>query len=284
MKTFQRGGDFKRKIASLARAWWYRKDMPARYRIGEFAALSGVSVKTLRFYDEIGLLHPAVIDPRTRYRHYLPQQLHQLASILALKTLGVSLAEIGRLNRKAGSKQDRKDALNELKRSLERSVAAAGRSLRWIESALRELEFSDRPVQVVVKRRPAYTVASVRAKVRDYSEIARFERDLLEALPAEFCGDLRGVLWHRCADSGCLEGEPFVALKRPLPRRSIYDVKELPAITAAAAYSGLDDQSAEQAYDSLRRWMAVGGYRLAGPKREIYLDNLLEIQFPFQPA
>jgi len=258
--------------------------MPARYRIGEFAALSGVTVKTLRFYDEIGLLHPAGVDPRTRYRHYLPQQLHELASILALKTLGVSLAEIGRLNRKAGSKQDRKDALNKRKRSLEHSVIAANRSLRWIDSALRELQFSDRPVQVMVKRRPACTVASVRAKVREYSEIARFERDLLEALPAESCGDLRGVLWHRCGDSGCLEGEPFVSLNRPLPRRSIYDVKELPAITAAAAYCGLDDESAEQAYNSIRRWMTVGGYRLAGPKREIYLDNLLEIQFPLEPA
>ena len=76
----------------------------------------------------------------------------------------------------------------------------------------------------------------------------------------------------------------LVALKRPLPRRSVYDIKELPAITAAAAYSGLDDESAEQAYNSIRRWMEAGGYRLAGPKREIYLDNLLEIQFPFQPV
>jgi DNA-binding transcriptional MerR regulator len=258
--------------------------MPARYHIGEFAALGGVSVKTLRFYDEIGLLRPAAIDPRTRYRHYLPQQLEELASILALKTLGVSLSEIGRLKRKGGSKQDRKDVLNELKRSLEHSLVASNRSLRWIDSALRELEFSDRPVQVVVKRRPAYTVASVRAKVRDYSEIARCERDLLLALPAEVCGDLRGVLWHRCADSGCLEGEPFVALRRPLLGRSIYDVKELPAITAASAYTALDDESAEQAYHSIRRWMTAGGYHLAGPKREIYLDNLLEIQFPLAPA
>jgi DNA-binding transcriptional MerR regulator len=37
-----------------------------RYRIGEFAALSGVSVKTLRFYDQIGLLQPALVDARTR--------------------------------------------------------------------------------------------------------------------------------------------------------------------------------------------------------------------------
>jgi DNA-binding transcriptional MerR regulator len=58
--------------------------MSVQYRIGEFADLSGVPAKTLRFYDEIGLLRPAAVDPRTRYRLYLPQQLEELASILAL--------------------------------------------------------------------------------------------------------------------------------------------------------------------------------------------------------
>src|SRR5262245_7045282 len=47
----------------------------ACYRIGEFASLSGISVKTLRFYDEIGLLRPAGVDVRTRYRRYAPSQL-----------------------------------------------------------------------------------------------------------------------------------------------------------------------------------------------------------------
>src|SRR5215831_2656741 len=68
--------------------------MPANYRIGEFAELSGVSAKTLRFYDEIGLFRPAATDSRTRYRHYRPHQLEELASILALKSLGVPLHEI----------------------------------------------------------------------------------------------------------------------------------------------------------------------------------------------
>jgi len=58
---------------------------------------------------------------------------------------------------------------------------------------------------VVVKNRPDTVIASVRAKVKNYADILRFEQELI--------GDLRGVLWHRCADSGSLEGEPFVALK-----------------------------------------------------------------------
>ena len=60
------------------------------YRIGEFARLSGTSIKTLRFYDQVGLLQPAAVDPRTRYRLYVPGQLRDLAAILALKDLGGS--------------------------------------------------------------------------------------------------------------------------------------------------------------------------------------------------
>jgi effector-binding domain-containing protein len=112
----------------------------------------------------------------------------------------------------------------------------------------------------------------------------RFEQELLHALPAEAIGDLRGVLWHRCADSGSPEGEPFVALKRRVPARSMYDLKQLPSATLACAYSAPDDQSAEQAYRAIRRWMEIRGYRLAGPKRELYHDPLLEIQFPLQSS
>jgi effector-binding domain-containing protein len=101
---------------------------------------------------------------------------------------------------------------------------------------------------------------------------------------ADTIGGLRGVLWHRCADSRSLEGEPFVALKHKVPFRSFYDVKQLPAATVVCSYSGLDNQSAGEGYDAIRKWMNVRNYQLAGPEREIYLDQMLEIQFPLKSA
>jgi DNA-binding transcriptional MerR regulator len=52
------------------------------FSIGEFARLGGVSVRTLRHYDEIGLLRPAQVDPVTGYRGCLASQLGQLNRIL----------------------------------------------------------------------------------------------------------------------------------------------------------------------------------------------------------
>jgi effector-binding domain-containing protein len=120
--------------------------------------------------------------------------------------------------------------------------------------------------------------------VKAYANILPFEQQLLNALPPRSAGSLRGVLWHRCADSGSLEGEPFVELKKAGPSSSFYEVKHLPAVTAACAYSGLDDEAAENTYAALCKWMQIRGYRLAGAKREIYLDGMLEIQFPLKSA
>lgn len=261
--------------------------MPSQYRIGEFAALSGVSAKTLRFYDEIGLLHPASIDPRTRYRFYVPQQLEELASILALKEIGVPLAEVRNFTRKAGagsSSGDRREMLGDLKRTLELSIQTASQSLNWVNAALKELDGSSRPIPVVVKRRQPVLIASIRSRLGNYAEISRLEKELSDALPQHAVGELRGVLWHRCADSGALEGEAFVGLKERVAARSLYDLKQLPAATLACAYSDWDDDRSEQTYRAITRWMNIRGYRLAGPKREIYLDQVLAIEFPLKSA
>ena len=254
--------------------------MSTHYHIGEFAKFCGVSAKTLRFYDEVGVLRPASVDPRTGYRRYLPQQLEQMASILALKNLGVPLAQVRELTVKRGASADRRAILNNLKQTIEQNIQTATQSLNWINAALDELDKGQSPISVIVKRRPAVRIASIRVKLRNYAEVARFENKLSDALPPECVGALRGVLWHRCSDSGSLEAEPFVELKKRPPLRGLYETKELPQATLACAYSGITDESAEQAYIAVRRWMQIRGYWLAGPKREIYLQNMLEIQFP----
>jgi DNA-binding transcriptional MerR regulator len=63
-------------------------------KIGDFSRLSQVSVKTLRYYDEVGLLKPTQLDQASGYRYYSVAQLRQLHRILALRDLGFSLDQI----------------------------------------------------------------------------------------------------------------------------------------------------------------------------------------------
>ncbi|WP_010269213.1 MerR family transcriptional regulator [Paenibacillus senegalensis] len=68
----------------------------ARYSIGEFAKLTSVTERTLRFYDRKGLLKPTAYNSQG-HRLYTQQDLFQLQKILTYKFLGFSLEEIGRL-------------------------------------------------------------------------------------------------------------------------------------------------------------------------------------------
>lgn len=63
-------------------------------RIGEFSKLTGVPIRTLRYYDEIDLFKPAEIDLFTGYRYYHEEQIEDLELINKLKSVGFSLEEI----------------------------------------------------------------------------------------------------------------------------------------------------------------------------------------------
>ena len=65
--------------------------------IGDFSQLGQVTVRTLRLYDELGLLKPTRVDDDTGYRYYAADQLSRLNRIVVLKGMGFSLEQITHL-------------------------------------------------------------------------------------------------------------------------------------------------------------------------------------------
>lgn len=63
-------------------------------KIGEAAAKSGLPVKTIRYYDDIGLLTPTVERSESGYRLFLPQVIDRLVFIKRAQSLGLSLEEV----------------------------------------------------------------------------------------------------------------------------------------------------------------------------------------------
>lgn len=63
-------------------------------QIGKFSKLTGLSIRTLRYYDEIDLFKPTEIDLFTGYRYYTEDQIKDLELINKLKNVGFSLDEI----------------------------------------------------------------------------------------------------------------------------------------------------------------------------------------------
>lgn len=66
------------------------------FTIGEISKLFQMNIRTLRFYDDAGIFKPAGKDPKSGYRYYTTEQFEQLNTVKYLRTLGMSLKDIGR--------------------------------------------------------------------------------------------------------------------------------------------------------------------------------------------
>lgn len=107
------------------------------YTVKQVAKLSGVSVRTLHHYDEVGLLKPACVGANG-YRYYGREELLRLQQILFHRELGFSLEEIGRVL-DAGD-FDRVAALKAHRTKLEAERKRYGKLIRTIDDTLAALE------------------------------------------------------------------------------------------------------------------------------------------------
>ena len=101
--------------------------------IKEFAEFTGVSVRTLHYYDEIGLLRPASIDKVTGYRFYNEASLIRMQEILFYRELDFSLKSIGEIL--SSSSYDKDKALQEQKQLLILKKERLERLISAIDSA-----------------------------------------------------------------------------------------------------------------------------------------------------
>jgi DNA-binding transcriptional MerR regulator len=266
------------------------------FRIGDFSKLTRVSVKALRFYDEVGLLKPTYVDRDTGYRYYSATLLPRLNRILAFKELGLSLGEIVHLlegdlplDRVRESLQNRRA---ELTRRIERERAQLAEVDAWlaqIEQAGRVPEY-----EVTVKHVAPRLVASVRDTLSSYADAD----DLFDELSSDFkqrgAPLERGAIWHACAGQRrSIDCEAILFLREPAPGAGRAQVYELPGSAVAYVIHQGSDETCERAYVAARSWIESRGYAVAGPNREVYWQGdvaqdgdsgVTEIQYPIIKA
>jgi len=276
------------------------------FRIGEFAQIGRVSGRQLRHYDRLGLLQPMHTDPETGYRSYSARQLPRLNRILALKALGFSLEQIGRMLDGELSPEELRGMLSLRRAQVEQSLAEEQTRLRQIESRILQIEERGalRDYDVAVRREPARAFLSVRQLCPDMDEAI----GLLQLVVRHGSGQLRArvrdkltVVAHSDFDDAALDLEVGFTLARPvnssvsLPGARSMTLRELEAVESMAAIvrSGPNYQS-HLAYGALGVWMEANDFRIDGPCREVFLelpfadpaktDAVMEIQFPVRKA
>lgn len=102
--------------------------------IGEFSKICGVSTKTLRYYDEIGLIKPAEIGIESGDRYYSIKQMKKMLLINRLKSYGFSLEEIKELLKYAEERQEEEffKALSLKKLQLKKKLNSINNNLNQI--------------------------------------------------------------------------------------------------------------------------------------------------------
>ena len=106
-----------------------------KLKIREFAKLTGVSVRTLHFYDEIGLLKPSSVDEQNGYRFYDEQTLMRMQEILFYRELNFPLKEIRMIL--SSPDYDKQNALKEQKHLLTLKKERLERIISAIDSAMK---------------------------------------------------------------------------------------------------------------------------------------------------
>src|SRR4051794_12047571 len=107
------------------------------YTVKKVAAISGVSVRTLHFYDETGLLKPAYVGANG-YRFYEEPQLLALQQILFYRELGFELKQIKRILGRADF--EILAALRSHRKTLQKNIARTSRLLETIDKTIKHLK------------------------------------------------------------------------------------------------------------------------------------------------
>lgn len=228
--------------------------------IGQFARATRLSQKALRLYDDNGLLPPAHVHPESGYRSYRIAQLREATLIGLLRKAGMPLAEIRRV-----LDDPVPIRIDEYEASLAEKLNERLRILDYVRRLLKEEQMFD----VQVKQVPEQPYESVTKHVR-VDELERFVVSTIDELMTahQLAGNAFTVYHGEVneQDDGPVEvGVPVAAAEKTLPAGEVAYTVAVGEQTTFPEIIG--------AYDAVAAWAKANGRELAGPPREIYLDE-----------
>lgn len=264
-----------------------------KFKIGEFSKLCQVTVKTLRYYEEIGLLTPLEVDKWTGYRYYDTNQLRQMARIAYLKRLGFSLEEITCQLEQSSDYLDTeliKSKIEQCNGELER--------LKWRLAELEKTLHKQEKMmeKVFEKSLPARIFATHRRKIESYQELFNLCPNIIgpemqrlgcECPEPQYCFTVE----YNEEYAVDIDIEYFEAVAKAGEDSDLIKFKSLPEVPVALCinHNGAYEKMPETFAD-LYAYAEANGYKLSDRPRFCYIDGiwnkdcvdewLTEIQLP----
>ena len=250
-----------------------------KLKIGEFSQMMQVTVKTLRHYEQKGLLLPDEVDELTGYRYYSIEQMQKLQSIRDLQSLGFSLDEIKELyddDSHTPSVRQMDEKIKETELQLNQLIARRNRLLEWKNSRKQITKMEKFNIQSL----PEIIVASHREVIPNY--------EALGPMCYEKIGPEMQRLGCKCPKPGyCftvghngeytptnIDIEYCEQVEEMGIDSAIIKFKKLPAIPKALCMKHIGPY--EKFYESFIetfKYMEQNGYKIAGKPRTSYVDG-----------
>ena len=268
-----------------------KKEKGHLYKIGMFANMNRVTIKTLRYYDEQKLLVPAYVDEENGYRYYAAGQMARLQRIISLKNMEFSIDDI----RKITVEVEGKSILHEKKQEILKEIAVLPAKLSQVESYLAR-ESMNLSAPVLIKEIPEVIVCTMEQKIKSYDA-------LFELMPQ--MGAQMEMLGCQCAlpeycfthylEPGYKEEDILVEICESVTEKKEdsgdLKFKVFPKVPKAACiFHKGSYNTLHKSYAMLLQYIEENGYEICGNIRESYIDGvwnketenewLTEIQIP----
>lgn len=265
------------------------------FKIGEFANFIRVPIKTLRYYDEIGIFKPAEVDDETGYRLYSAGQLPLINKILSLKEIGFSLSQISYILENNLSSHDLIGMLNLKNMEVTEAIRLEEERKRRIQSLIKIINEEDSCMNydVVIKEVTPFKAASLRDIIPSYSEQGHLWNEIAQHIEKHNVKILPGcmvIYYDPGYKESQVDAEVVEPISAPVPDTARIKYREIPGATMVATVHKGSYENLRNAYSALLKWIEGNGYSPCGPNREIYLegewsvkstdDYITEIQIP----
>jgi DNA-binding transcriptional MerR regulator/effector-binding domain-containing protein len=243
------------------------------FTIGEFSKITGLTVKTLRFYHDQGLLIPTSVDDETGYRYYDRSKIETARIITHLRSLDLSLEEIGTILRNAGDDADLREIMERQKSLLEtkiqryREIVRSLNQFLAVEEEARKL-MTQSPFQIEEKQTDPILVAGIRMKGR-YADCGPIFARLGKSLGRYINGKPLMLFYDSEYRETDADIEPCMPVRNCKPVDGI-SIRQLPGGRCVSLlHKGQYDQLG-QSYAKILDYVRGKGYEVQLPTREIY--------------
>ncbi|RUT40327.1 MerR family DNA-binding transcriptional regulator [Paenibacillus anaericanus] len=123
------------------------------FSIGYMSKFTGVHIKSLRYYEEIGVLIPEYVDPETNYRYYSYQQIPTVMALRFCLELGIPLINFKKYHDTVSGYLHYDDLLKDGQVLLDKKVDELNKIISYIYTSVQEIQESEKQTRGVIFQR-----------------------------------------------------------------------------------------------------------------------------------